>query len=81
MNQEFPDIIFKVIRYFIGDVRDYERLKRAMTGIDCVIHEAVMKHVHIAEYNPDESIKNKERGAENIIKDCLNSNLKWYRLY
>jgi UDP-N-acetylglucosamine 4,6-dehydratase (inverting) len=76
MNQEFPDTIFKGIRYFIGDVRDYERLKRAMTGIDYVIHAAAMKHVHIAEYNPDECIKTNVGGAENVIKACLNSHVK-----
>jgi UDP-N-acetylglucosamine 4,6-dehydratase/5-epimerase len=76
MNQDFPDTIYKGIRYFIGDVRDYERLKRAMTGIDYVIHAAAMKHVHIAEYNPDECIKTNVGGAENVIKACLNSNVK-----
>src|SRR4051812_45124385 len=53
MNQEFPESKYKAIRYFIGDVRDYNRLLRAFEGIDYVIHAAAMKHVHIAEYNPD----------------------------
>lgn len=57
MAQEIPDSTYKAIRYFIGDVRDLDRLKRSFTGIDYVIHAAAMKHVHIAEYNPDECIK------------------------
>jgi UDP-N-acetylglucosamine 4,6-dehydratase len=57
MAQEFPDTTYDAIRYFIGDVRDLDRLKRAFTGIDYVIHAAAMKHVHIAEYNPAECIK------------------------
>ncbi len=71
MEQEFPVSKYKAIRYFIGDVRDYERLKRAFTGIDYVIHAAAMKHVHIAEYNPDECVKTNIGGAENVIKACL----------
>jgi UDP-N-acetylglucosamine 4,6-dehydratase (inverting) len=71
MEQEFPVSKHKAIRYFIGDVRDFERLKRAFTGIDYVIHAAAMKHVHIAEYNPDECVKTNIGGAENVIKACL----------
>ena len=48
MAQEYPAAQFPQIRYLIGDVRDYERLERAMTGVDYVIHAAAMKHVHIA---------------------------------
>lgn len=75
MAQEYSESEYPAMRYFIGDVRDYERLKRAMTGIDYVIHAAAMKHVHIAEYNPDECIKTNVGGAENVIKACLNSNV------
>jgi UDP-N-acetylglucosamine 4,6-dehydratase (inverting) len=75
MAQEFSDVEYPAMRYFIGDVRDYERLKRAMTSIDYVIHAAAMKHVHIAEYNPDECIKTNVGGAENVIKACLNSSV------
>lgn len=57
MAQEFPPEIYPAIRFLIGDVRDLERLKRAFLGVDYVIHAAAMKHVHIAEYNPDECIK------------------------
>ena len=76
MAQEFSEIDFPAIRYFIGDVRDLERLKRAFTGIDYVIHAAAMKHVHIAEYNPDECIKTNIGGAENVIKAALSTNIE-----
>ncbi len=75
MNQEFPDSKHKALRYFIGDVRDFERLKRALNGIDYVIHAAAMKHVHIAEYNPDECVKTNIGGAENVIRACLETNV------
>jgi UDP-N-acetylglucosamine 4,6-dehydratase (inverting) len=60
-----------MIRFFIGDVRDYSRLKRALSGIDYVVHAAAMKHVHIAEYNPDECVKTNIGGAENLVQACL----------
>jgi len=75
MALDYPDTKFPSIRYFIGDVRDLERLKRAFTGIDYVIHTAAMKHVHIAEYNPDECVKTNIGGAENVIKAALDSNV------
>jgi UDP-N-acetylglucosamine 4,6-dehydratase (inverting) len=75
MAQEYPDTKYNAIRYFIGDVRDFDRLKRALTGIDYVIHAAAMKHVHIAEYNPDECIKTNIGGAENVIRACLETNV------
>ena len=73
MAQEYSLTEFPMLRYFIGDVRDLDRLKRAFTGIDCVIHAAAMKHVHIAEYNPDECVKTNIGGAENVIKAALDS--------
>lgn len=73
MAQEFPNSEYKAIRYFIGDVRDENRLKRAMKGIDYVIHAAAMKHVHLAEYNPMECIKTNILGAENVITACLDT--------
>lgn len=76
MAQEFPDTKYPMMRYFIGDVRDHDRLKRAMHGIDYVIHAAAMKHVHIAEYNPDECIKTNIGGAENVIKASLETDVK-----
>ncbi len=75
MAQDFPETTYPAIRYFIGDVRDYVRLKRAMEGIDIVIHAAAMKHVHIAEYNPDECVKTNIGGAENVIRACLETNV------
>jgi UDP-N-acetylglucosamine 4,6-dehydratase (inverting) len=73
MAQEFPPEKYPQIRFFIGDVRDKSRLKRALNGIDFVIHAAAMKHVHIAEYNPDECIKTNIGGAENVVEACLES--------
>lgn len=73
MALEYPEKQYKAIRYFIGDVRDLDRLKRAFNGIDYVIHAAAMKHVHIAEYNPDECIKTNIGGAENVIKAAFSS--------
>lgn len=71
MAQKFPESKFPAIRYFIGDIRDYQRVKRALKNIDYVIHTAAMKHVHIAEYNPMECIKTNVLGAENLINACL----------
>jgi UDP-N-acetylglucosamine 4,6-dehydratase (inverting) len=73
MSQEFPPDLYPMLRFFIGDVRDYDRLKRAMSGVDVVVHAAAMKHVPIAEYNPDECIKTNICGAENVIRACLES--------
>jgi UDP-N-acetylglucosamine 4,6-dehydratase/5-epimerase len=73
MAQEYPADQYKSIRFFIGDVRDKDRLVRAMKGIDYVIHAAAMKHVHLAEYNPSECIKTNVNGAENVIYACLES--------
>lgn len=76
MEQEYPTRIYKQVRYFIGDVRDQQRLERAFNGIDYVIHAAAMKHVHIAEYNPDECVKTNIGGAENVIKAALATNVE-----
>ena len=76
MSQTFPASKFPQIRFFIGDVRDAERLKMAMHEIDYVIHAAAMKHVPIAEYNPMECIKTNIMGAENVINACLQSGVK-----
>jgi len=71
MAMEFPEEKYPAIRYFIGDVRDKERLIRAFEGIDIVIHAAAMKHVHLAEYNPMECVKTNILGAENVINAAL----------
>lgn len=76
MAQDYPDTEYDAIRFFIGDVRDYPRLKRAFEGVDYVIHAAAMKHVHIAEYNPDECVKTNIGGAENVIRAAMETNVK-----
>jgi len=76
MAQEFPHDKYPMLRFFIGDVRDYERLRTALKGIDTVIHAAAMKHVPIAEYNPMECIKTNIMGAENLIRACLESDVE-----
>lgn len=76
MDQEYPHSKYPQIRFFVGDVRDKERLVRALSGIDCVIHAAAMKHVHIAEYNPTECVKTNIGGAQNVIDACLETGVK-----
>lgn len=76
MALEYPMTQYPAIRYFIGDVRDKERLIRAMEGIDIVIHAAAMKHVPIAEYNPDEAVKTNIIGAQNVIDACLHTHVQ-----
>jgi len=71
MAQKFPPSKYPFLRYFIGDIRDIDRVKRAFKGIQVVIHAAAMKHVPIAEYNPMECVKTNILGAENIINACL----------
>ncbi len=73
MAQTFQD---KCMRYFIGDVRDAERLEEAMNGVDFVIHAAALKHVPVAEYNPMECIKTNINGAENVIKAAIKNNVE-----
>jgi len=72
MAQSFTD---ECMRYFIGDVRDVERLIEAMHNVDFVIHAAALKHVPIAEYNPMECIKTNINGAENVIKAAIANNV------
>jgi UDP-N-acetylglucosamine 4,6-dehydratase len=76
MSMEYPEKKYPAIRYFIGDVRDKERLNSAFEGIDIVIHAAAMKHVDIAEYNPMECIKTNVLGAENVINAALECGVK-----
>jgi UDP-N-acetylglucosamine 4,6-dehydratase len=75
MAQEFPESRFPLLRYFLGDVRDEARLIRAFQGVDIVIHAAAMKHVHLAEYNPDECIKTNIGGAQNVINAALQTSV------
>lgn len=76
MAQAFPDTQYPAIRYFIGDVRDGERLRRAMEGIEVVIHAAALKQVPAAEYNPFECIKTNVLGAQNVIEACLDADVR-----
>lgn len=64
------------MRYFIGDVRDFKRLNKAMMDVDFVIHAAAMKHVHIAEYNPMECINTNIHGAEFVIDSAIQNGVK-----
>ncbi|WP_370088948.1 UDP-N-acetylglucosamine 4,6-dehydratase (inverting) [Ekhidna sp.] len=76
MAQEYPHNQYPQVRFLIGDVRDRERMVRAFKGVDYVIHAAAMKHVPIAEYNPDECIKTNIGGAENVIHASLQTEVK-----
>ena len=73
MQQKFNNN--KILRFFIGDVRDVDRLTEAMRGIDIVIHGAALKQVPAAEYNPMECIKTNIHGAENVIKAALQNDV------
>ena len=64
------------LRFFIGDVRDYERMKRAFEGVDYVIHAAALKQVPACEYNPNEAIKTNVNGAQNVIDAALNTGVQ-----
>ena len=76
MQKQFDTKKNDNLRFFIGDVRDKERLKRAFEGVDIVIHAAALKQVPAAEYNPIEYIKTNILGAQNIIEETLDSNIK-----
>lgn len=65
-----------VLRYFLGDVRDAQRLRRAFDGVDVVVHAAAMKQVPASEYNPMEAVKTNVFGAENIINACIDQEVK-----
>ncbi len=76
MRQVFPDNGNSPMRYFIGDVRDKDRLKRAFEGVDFVIHAAALKHVPSSEYNPIECIRTNIIGAENVINASMDTSVK-----
>ena len=76
LQKRFPESNKSPMRYYLGDVRDYERLNYALKDVDLVVHAAALKHVPIAEYNPFEVIKTNVIGAQNIIQACLNNNIK-----
>ena len=64
------------LRFFIGDVRDYDRLKRATDGVDIIIHAAAMKQIPTSEYNPMEAIKTNILGAENIVNVAIENGVE-----
>ena len=76
MQQEFPREKYSFIRYFIGDVRDRDRLELALNDVDYVVHSAAMKQVTTAEYNPFECIRTNVFGAENVVSACLRRGVK-----
>ena len=76
MAQRFSDRQYAGLRYFIGDIRDEARLRRALEGIDIVVHAAALKQVPAAEYNPFECIKTNVLGAQNLIEACLDSQVR-----
>ena len=76
LKQKYPAREYPQLRFFIGDVRDAERLKRACEGIDAIIHTAAIKQVDTAEYNPDECIKTNVNGAQNVINAALAMGIK-----
>jgi len=76
MAQMFPSDKYPMLRFFIGDVRDKERLRRAMEDIDIVIHAAALKQVPAAEYNPFEAIKTNVLGAQNVIENAIDQGVK-----
>lgn len=76
MAQEFSEDRYDFLRYFIGDVRDGDRIRRAIEGCDTVVHAAALKQVPAAEYNPFECIKTNILGAQNLIEACLDSGIR-----
>ena len=76
MRQTLSEERHSAMRYFIGDVRDGDRLRRALEGIDVVVHAAALKQVPAAEYNPFECIKTNVLGAQNLIEGCLDAGVK-----
>lgn len=76
LKQKYPGAKYPQLRFFIGDVRDGERLKRACEGIDVIIHAAAIKQVDTAEYNPEECIKTNVHGAQNVINAALQTGVK-----
>ena len=76
LQQIFPEKSFPQLRFFLGDVRDRDRLTRALEGIDTVVHAAALKQVPAAEYNPMEFINTNVLGAENVVQACLDTKVR-----
>ena len=76
MQQQYPPSHYPQLRFFLGDVRDQDRLRRALEGVETVVHAAALKQVPAAEYNPMEFVKTNVLGAENLIQACLDTSVK-----
>ena len=76
MRGNFPTNEFPTMRFFLGDVRDQNRLRRAMEGVDTIVHAAALKQVPAAEYNPFEAVRTNVIGAQNVIEAALDSGVK-----
>jgi UDP-N-acetylglucosamine 4,6-dehydratase (inverting) len=76
LQQQFPVDRYPQLRFFLGDVRDQDRLRRALERVDTVVHAAALKQVPAAEYNPMEFVKTNVLGAENVIQACLDTSVK-----
>lgn len=76
ISQKYPPKEFPYLRFFLGDVRDLERLKQAFSGVDYIVHAAALKQVPAAEYNPFEFVKTNIIGAENIVNAAIYNNVK-----
>ena len=75
LKQKYPDK-HHLMRYFVGDVRDRDRIYRAFKGVDCVVHAAAMKQVPTCEYNPFEAIKTNIHGAQNVVDAAIDNNVQ-----
>jgi len=76
LQQLYPEHLYPKLRFFLGDVRDRNRLTRALEGIDTVVHAAALKQVPAAEYNPIEFINTNVLGAENVVQACLDTDVR-----
>ena len=76
MSQIFNEKKYPCIRYFLGDIRDYERLNLAFQDMDIIVHSAALKHVSAAEYNPFEFVKTNIMGSQNIVNASINNKVK-----
>ena len=76
LMKSFPEKKYPAVRYFLGDIRDKQRLKMAFEDVDYVIHAAALKQVPTAEYNPIEFVKTNVIGSQNIIEAAIELNIK-----
>ena len=76
LQQKYPQSKYPQLRFFLGDIRERDRLKRSLEGIDTVVHAAALKQVPAAEYNPMEFVNTNVLGSENVVQACLDSDVK-----